>query len=95
MLYVANCIALLAFRESNKAIGKLRQDHGTLFKCLQVTAENLKVWRKEDVDRNLQGGILTTNIDRLVYAFREIQDALEQPRVYRVCTLCVLTFSRS
>jgi hypothetical protein len=66
-----------------------------MFKCLQVTVKNLKVWRKEDVMRNLQGGILTTNIGHLVPAFLVIQDALEQPRVYRVCTFCVATFSRS
>lgn len=90
MLYVANCNVFLAFGESNKAIGKLRQNHGTLFKCLQVSVKNLKTWRQEDVERNLQGGILTTDIDRLASAFKEIQDALEQQRQYRVCALCIV-----
>ena len=84
-----NHVVLLAMEDSNNAILKLQQYHNTLFKCLRVTAEKLGTWSFEDVDRNLQGGILTNDINHhiLPRAFREIQDALAQPRVYRVCTV--------
>ena len=87
MIYVDSRVTFLALRESNAAIGRLRRDHRTLFNCLQVSVEKLGSWQTTDVTENLQGGILTDDILNLPSAFKDIQDALARPRVYRVCNL--------
>ncbi|KAF8554805.1 hypothetical protein OG21DRAFT_1017232 [Imleria badia] len=65
------------------AIGNLRRDNPTLVDCLQVMVSELGAWDDHDVERNLRGGKLTRDINNLSPEFRAIQDALEQPRVYR------------
>ena len=85
---VAERIGFLAFRESNKAISSLRENHGTLFQCLQVRVQNLRKWRLRDVETNLQDGILTDDDNKP--EFRDIQEALAKPRLYQVCTSSVV-----
>lgn len=94
MVYVVNCIAFVACAESDGAIGELRKNHDVLFKCLQVTVESLGDWGPDDVQRNLQGGILTDNDSDLPPELKEIQEALAKKRMYQACTLCVVTLSR-
>ena len=77
--------------ESNKAIGMLRANHDTLFKCLQITVQNPGNWHLDDVVKNLRGGILTNDDNRP--EFREIQEGLAKPRLYQACTSSVLPFS--
>ena len=96
MIQVDGCVTFLALGESNAAIGRLRQDHRILFNCLQLSVKKLGSWQLADVMGNLQGGILTDNIYGLPSAFKDIQDALARPRVYRVCSLpCWSRHSRS
>ncbi|KAH0834610.1 hypothetical protein J3R83DRAFT_10065, partial [Lanmaoa asiatica] len=61
----------------------LRENHATLFECLQVTVRRLGGWAPTDVEENLKGGALTEDITALPTTFREIQDALVQPRQYK------------
>ena len=56
-----------------------------MFNCLQVMVE--MGTDETDVWTNLHGGSLATDIHALPSAFKDIQDALAQPRVYRVCNL--------
>lgn len=78
-------------QEASKAIDRLRADHDTLFKCLQVTVRNPRDWRLDDVERNLQGGILTNNAGNLPSELQEMQEALAKPRLYQARTLGVIT----
>ncbi|KAN0081585.1 hypothetical protein V8E55_009209, partial [Tylopilus felleus] len=71
------------FEESRNAICKLQEHHDVLFKCLKVTVQKLGQWKKEDVTRNLQGGIMTNNISHLPSTFENIRNALARPRLYR------------
>ncbi|KAN0081523.1 hypothetical protein V8E55_009147 [Tylopilus felleus] len=70
------------FLESLKIIERLRQDHAPLFKRLQIKVKSLGRWQADDVERNLQGGILRNSVNELPPEFGVIQDALAQKRVY-------------
>ena len=80
MIYVDSCVTIL----------EPIKNHITLFNCLRVTIKNLGKWDIDDVKAN--GTIITTDNFLLhpaaAAAFTAIQEALEQPRVYKlVCNL--------
>lgn len=58
------CVAFLAEFELVNAI-ELTRNHGVLFKFLQVTVSGVKTWHVKEVERNLQGGKLTLDINSL------------------------------
>ena len=72
----------LASADSNVAIQRLREKHGTLFECLHLTLESLDQWCPEDVTKNMDGGILTEVDDQLPPELKDIRDALKTRRLY-------------
>jgi hypothetical protein len=73
--------APLQFKNATK---ELRQNHAALFERLQVKVKVLGSWAVADVEENQKDGAFTEDIAELPPTFKDIQDALEMPRFYKV-----------
>ncbi|KAG6374813.1 hypothetical protein JVT61DRAFT_4197 [Boletus reticuloceps] len=72
---------------SLEATRELRADHATLFERLQVTVKRLGSWVPADVERNQKDGFFTADIAELPSAFKDIHDALAEPRRYKASSV--------
>ena len=70
--------------QTANAIKKLRRDHTPLFERLQVKVKAFGSWSLVDVEENQKDGAFMEDITKLPPKFKDIQDALEMPRFYKV-----------